>query len=534
MNSTVTIIFSVISIVAMAFVWYMESRRDLMMLQQNSYRSERYRRWLKASADTTSMPKLLSYIIFFIAISGFNLKIVALVAMVLFGLIQGLRLLRAKYKKPLAMTGRVRRLLTTILLLSVIVIAVSIPLFGIDSLTNTLYVVAISLTGCYCASHILTLVALWVMKPVEKHINNKFISQARAKLQDMPDLKIVGITGSYGKTSTKHYLHSILSEHFDTLMTPGSFNTTLGVVRTINEYLKPYNEVFIVEMGAKQPGDIAEICNLVHPQIGILTAVGSQHLETFKTIERVRDTKFELVDALPADGLAIINNDFAPIAGREVENVAVIRYGVSNAEGCNYTASDISYGADGTTFTVTGNGRSLKLTTSLLGECNISNLVAAIAAATALGVPDEKIVYAVSRIQPVEHRLSSRRLPSGLTIIDDAFNSNPSGSRMALDVLASMNHGHRFIITPGMIELGKQQYKLNHEFGRHIASCADTAILVGEYNRQAIQEGLEQGGMSADMILSFPSFNKAFEWVMANHKPGDTVLIENDLPDTFK
>ena len=137
-----------------------------------------------------------------------------------------------------------------------------------------------------------------------------YINDAKQMLAQMPDLKIIGITGSYGKTSTKHYLNRILSEQFDVLMTPGSFNTPMGVVRTVREMMKPYYYVFIVEMGAKQLGDIKEICDIVHPEIGIVTAVGEQHLESFKSIENVQRTKFELVEALPENGFAVLNDDF--------------------------------------------------------------------------------------------------------------------------------------------------------------------------------------------------------------------------------
>jgi UDP-N-acetylmuramoyl-tripeptide--D-alanyl-D-alanine ligase len=373
-----------------------------------------------------------------------------------------------------------------------------------------------------------------ILSPVEKHINQGFYNKAKERLESMPNLKIVGITGSYGKTSTKHYLHRILSEHFDTLMTPGSFNTTLGVVRTINEYLKPYNEVFIVEMGAKQKGDVKEICDLVHPSISIVTAVGPQHLETFKSVENVRDTKFEIVDSLPKDGVAVINNDFEQIANRPVKNVRAIRYGVTNQTGCSYTADNIKYSAHGTIFTMKGEGISMELSTALVGECNISNLIAAVAVAIELGVPEEKIKYAVSKIEQVEHRLNMKRLPGGLTIIDDAFNSNPSGSRMALDVLSMMRDGKRMVITPGMIELGESQFELNEEFGRHMAHCADLAFIVGEYNQKAILQGLEEEGMPAENVMTFNSFIEAYNHVISIYAAGDTVLIENDLPDTFK
>jgi UDP-N-acetylmuramoyl-tripeptide--D-alanyl-D-alanine ligase len=353
----------------------------------------------------------------------------------------------------------------------------------------------------------------------------------------MPNLKVVGITGSYGKTSTKHYLHRILSEHFSTTMTPGSFNTTLGVIRTVREYLKPYDEVFIVEMGAKQPGDIKEITDLVHPSAAIITAVGEQHLETFKSIENVQKTKFELVDALPADGFAVLNNDFEYVANRKVDNVKAMRYAVSNPKGADYHAEDIKYSSRGTTFKVVGPGLSepLELHTALVGECNVSNLLGAVIVALKLGVPAEKIKYAVSQIEQVEHRLSVRRIPGGLTIIDDAFNSNPSGSKMAVEVLGMMkDEGKRIIITPGMIELGARQVEANTQFGRYIAANADVAIVVGQYNRDAILAGIKDGKMDEANVYAVDSFKDAQITLHSIARPGDIVLYENDLPDTFK
>ncbi|MGM9862110.1 MAG: UDP-N-acetylmuramoyl-tripeptide--D-alanyl-D-alanine ligase, partial [Muribaculaceae bacterium] len=398
-----------------------------------------------------------------------------------------------------------------------------------------LFAALMALTACYCISHVIVVLANWLLAPVEKAINRRYYNDAKRRLEQMPDLKIIGITGSYGKTSTKHYLYRILSEHFDTLMTPGSFNTTLGVVRTVREYLKPYHQVFIVEMGAKQKGDIAEICDLVHPSVGIVTAVGPQHLESFKTIENVQSTKFELVDALPADGLAVVNNDFEKIADRPVSNTRCVRYAV-RVDNVDYTARNIEYSAAGSSFeVVAADGYVLALRTRLVGECNISNLLAAVAVARHLGVPDKKIAYAVERIEQVEHRLSVKRTPAGVTIIDDAFNSNPVGSAMALDVLSSMKGGKRIVITPGMIELGEEQETLNETFGRRIAASVDVAIIVGKYNRDAILRGItDAAGLADDCVHAVDTFADAQRLLASFVAPGDTVLYENDLPDTFK
>ena len=527
------LVFSIVATVLAIWCYVVEFRRDLMMLQQNSYRNERYNRWLKTSQDTTSVMRLVSGAVALSAMSTLSVPVVSMSLVALVSLCNAVSLVRRKYKKPLVMTRRAWRIFITMLILSLLFVVPAI-FVGLH-MGRTLEYAAVTALCVYCFSHLFALVANFLLQPVERHINNGFYRDAERILRSMPDLKIIGVTGSYGKTSTKHYLNRILSEHFDVMMTPGSFNTTLGVIRTVREYLKPYNEVFIVEMGAKQLGDIKEICDLVHPSMGIVTAVGEQHLESFGSIENVQRTKFELIDALPADGLAVVNNDFPFAASRPVSNVECVRYAVSTPHDADYTATDITYSPSGTRFTVKGpDGASYEFETRLVGECNVSNLLAAIIVALRLGVPVDKIRYAVGRIEQVEHRLSMKRTDGGVTIIDDAFNSNPTGSGMALDVLAMMTGGQRIVVTPGMIELGDRQEELNREFGRNIANSADIAIVVGEYNRQAIVEGIESVEPRTAKIHTVASFAESQTLLSTMLKPGDTILYENDLPDTFK
>lgn len=531
-----TIIFVIYLIVLClaAFTLSSELKRDLMMMQQNSYRIDRYRRWLASSGDSTSWARLSGMCVFFAALATFSAPDWAMGIIAAWAGGNLYYLTSRKYKKPLVWTPRAKRIFSVAWILSVIVVSLIIVFDGNDALSRC-FAGSVALVGLYCLSHIIIIASVWLLTPVEKKINNGYYRDAERILKSMPGLKIIGITGSYGKTSTKHYLHRILSESFQTTMTPGSFNTTLGVVRTVREHLKPYDQVFIVEMGAKQPGDIKEICDLVHPQIGIVTAVGEQHLESFKTVENVQRTKFELVDSLPADGIAVVNNDFPKIADRSVDNVECIRYTVGEDDKASaWRATDIEYTEKGTSFTVTGPDTSIRLTTRLVGECNISNLLACIIVAVKLGVPAEKIRYAVSRIEQVEHRLNLKHTPAGITIIDDAFNSNPTGSAMALDVLSRMKGGKRIVITPGMIELGDRTEALNREFGLKMARCADIAIVVGHYNRDAIVGGLKDGAMSDDAIVIADSFAHAQQLLQGIVKAGDTVLYENDLPDTFK
>ncbi len=530
----ITIAYIVVLII-LAVNLLAEYSRDLMMMQQNSYRNDRYFRWLRSSGDTTSYNRLVGICVAFLSLVTFTAQLWCMVLMGLFAAGNAIFLLSRRYKKPLVWTCRAKRIYAVMIVISIVVIGCTAWLtVAYSNAFNVYFTSAVGLSFLYCCSHIVSVISVAILSPVEKAINRKYYNEAAAIIKGMPGLTVIGVTGSYGKTSTKHYLERILSESYDVLMTPGNFNTTLGVIRTIREYMKPYNEVFICEMGAKQLNDIKEICDLVHPGIGIVTAVGPQHLESFKTIENVQRTKFELIDSLPGDGLAVVNNDFPYIANRKVSNVNCVRYGVSNQAGADFTARDIVLDSTGTTFTIVGGDRELRLHTKLVGECNVSNLIAAVIVAMYMKVPDEKIRYAVEKIQQVEHRLNMKRTPGGLTIIDDAYNSNPTGSAMALDVLASMKSGQRIVITPGMVELGSQQYQLNREFGEKIARSVDIAIIVGEYNRQAIIEGIESVAHKGLTVYQAATFAEAQRIMTGLAKAGDTVLYENDLPDTFK
>ncbi len=515
----------------------MNFKHDLQMLQQNSYRLKRYWRWQSGNLmDSWRLTDVALLLLLFSRLLYNEL------AVIIIGLVLAFKtiiIIRKKYKKPLVFTPRIWRLYSVTAILGIAIFCtVLFSCAGKSEILGFYSSVTITLGTLLLItifSWLPVMIALWLLSPIEKLINRHYYNDALRILKSMPELKIIGITGSYGKTSTKHYLQKILSEDYDVLITPGSYNTPLGVIRTIREMMKPYNEVFICEMGAKQKGDIKEICDLVHPSIGIITSVGPMHLETFGSLENVQATKFELIDALPTEGLGVINNDFPLCASRQVNNVKVLRYTVTNQPNSQYEAHDIKYSHDGTTFTLKGpDNLNLKLQTQLVGEGNIANLLGAIIIALYLNVSPEKIRYAVSQIKQVEHRLNIKRTPSGVTIIDDAFNSNPTGARMAVDVLKGFTNGKRIIVTPGMIELGSEQYKLNRELGEYIAGKIDIAIVVGKYNREAIVEGLKNQNTEDTKIIIVDTFNQAQEKLQSLLSPTDTVLYENDLPDTFK
>lgn len=508
------------TVVAFAF-FLLIAKYDIHMFQLSSYRYSRYFRWLVPG-------NIISQKRFF----AFMMLVPALVPnYVGVGFATGITIgawaiaWREKFKTPLVYTMRVKRLFATNILLFVAITALAL-------LLATEWATVI-IAATLLLSNFLMLLANLVNTPIEKAINLHYYNDAKRIIESHKGLTIIGVTGSFGKTSTKNYLAGILAEKYNVLVTPGNFNTLLGVIRTIREQLRPYHQVFIVEMGAKQNNDIKEICDLVHPTIGIVTAVGEMHLETFKSVENIQDTKFELINSLPADGLGVINFDSEYIRSYKgiKSNCRIIRY--STEGNGDYKASDIVYGAGGVSFTLNGGEQ---YSSRLLGAGNLLNILAAIAVADYLGVPASKQRNAIARLQPVEHRLSMK-VANGITVLDDAYNSNPQGAKMGLEVLKNFKVGEgnkRIVITPGFVEMGTRQTEANKELGRTIATSCDYAIIVNAVNRDAIKSGIDEMGMPADKYFLADSLNHAHARLAQILRAGDVVLYENDLPDNFK
>ena len=491
---------------------------DIHMFQLSSYRYSRYFRWL-IPGNIVSLKRVMA---FGMLVAAFVPGNIATIAIALCAFIYSLK---EKFKTPLAYTKRVNRLIVTNVILFIAIEAIALLCAGKWATA----VIGVTLLF----SNILMLIANIINTPIEKAINRYYYNDAKRIIESNKNLIVIGVTGSFGKTSTKNYLAGILAEKYNVLVTPGNFNTLLGVIRTIREQLRPYHQVFIVEMGAKQNNDIKEICDLVHPAIGVVTAVGEMHLETFKSIENIQDTKFELINSLPANGIGIINNDSKYINNYKgiKSDCRIIRYAVDNS--ADYKATDVQYGANGLSFILNGGEQ---FCSRLLGVGNLLNILAAIAVADHLDVPVKKQKNAIARLQPVEHRLSMK-VANGITVLDDAYNSNPQGAKMALEVLKNFaveNGNKRIVITPGFVEMGARQYEANRELGKTIATSCDYAIVVNATNREAIAQGIAEGGLDADRYYLADSLNQAHARLAQILKAGDVVLYENDLPDNFK
>lgn len=485
-------------------------RYYLHMLQLNSYKNDAQRRWLHLPQNHKKSLLLL------IPLAG------------------GFFFLPRKAKKPLVYTARVKRLLVTIAVLILALTACTQLLFFwlSDRDTIGLVIALIWLLAVQCNAPSFVMFANTCNRPIESAIRNRYIKEAKEKLAACPNLTVIGITGSFGKTSVKHYLNTLLRAKYNVLMTPGGANVPMSVVRTIREQLTAAHEVFICEMGAKQLGDIKELCDIVHPKHGILTSIGPQHLETFGSLENVIATKFELGDALPSDGILFANGDDSNIRQKLGGYPNVVTY-ASNPNGSTYYAEDIAADARGTTFTVvTPQGEREIFTVRLIGRHNVENLVGAIACAHTLGVSLRDLKGQMRKIAPVQHRLEL--IDRGdVLVIDDAYNSNPTGAKAALDTLALFD-GMKILVTPGMIELGERQTELNRIFGTQAAAVCDYIALVGAAQTKPIRDGIIAAGFDSEKLIVADNLQDAMAAVYALPCAGrKIILLENDLPDNF-
>lgn len=539
---------SAVYIVAILF----SARHFIHMFQLNSYKPKVHFKWLwvnerKYFVLTTiqllfglSLPVFLladllttdEFVTWLVLSSTYLAIILPLVLIVLMVPIIVMKHPKKAYKTPLVYTLRVKRLIVTLAAINAIVWLIAVLIGKNNSQLIITLPAACALTLFLLP--VTMLLANLLNRPLELAINKHYINDAKRILAGCKNLTVIGITGSFGKTSVKYFLDTLLSVKFNVLKTPGNFNTPLGVVKTIRGSLRATHDIFLCEMGAKNVGDIKEICDIVHPKHGIITSVGPMHLESFKTLDNVKKTKFELADALPdGSGMLFLNVDDENVITHATEmNYNWIAYGIDNKSG--YSVSDLRISEKGSEFKVTApDGTVCDYRTKLIGRHNVLNVAGAIAVASKMGISLEELRPAVRKLESVPHRLELIN-KGAYTVIDDAYNSNPSGTKAALEAL-SMTDGYRILVTPGMIELGEMESQLNREFGENAASVCDFVALVGKKQTEAIYEGLVNAGFDKEKIYVADSLNDAMANVYGLTTDGKRkiILLENDLPDNY-
>lgn len=344
------------------------------------------------------------------------------------------------------------------------------------------------------------------------------------------DLIKIAITGSYGKTSVKGFLDAMLSEKYNVLSTPENYNTPMGISKTVN-MLDSEHEVFIAEMGARRVGDIKRLMKIVAPQYAILTAINNQHLATFGSKQSIIREKCRVLDV--GDGVCVINSELKEITEdalvKKSEIPEAIYVGLD--ENADIYAANISVNRSGSEFDIVIGEDVYRAKTQLLGLHNVQNILLATAMAMRLGVEMPLILHSIEGLSPIPHRLELIE-GSGVTIIDDSYNSNPDGARCALDTLA-MFDARRVVMTPGLVELGESEDEENYRLGERIAECADVALLIGKGRIEPIRRALRDVGFGGE-LKEYESLKSCEKDFVNTLKMGDVLLILNDLPDIYE
>jgi UDP-N-acetylmuramoyl-tripeptide--D-alanyl-D-alanine ligase len=517
----------------------------LHLFQLEHYEAARLRVWVQrrnARVDRVLLGACLGAGVLLTVLAATDADVAVLIAGVASGIVLagfGHRIIRRPQTKPLVFTARARRLFVAALAIPalVLLLAAVAVLAGAPAWVAAAVGTVAAVLGIAGAPELL-FAADVAVKPVQELDNRRFVRRARQKLGEIDPL-VVGITGSFGKTTTKVCVGAVSELRGPAYATPASYNTFLGVVRAINEGLTARHRTLIAEMGAYRLGDVAELCDLVHPRVGVLTAIGPAHLERFGSLDAIEQAKGELAEGLPADGTYITTaDDERCLRTTERTQARVILFSAAGSPDADITAHDVEMAEGTTRFTLrrrteTGTDE-VTVRSKLLGRHNVANLLAAAAVGVSLDLPLDAIARTLSRVSPPAHRLAPiLNRQAGIVVIDDAYNSNPVGAAAALEVLASHEAQRRLLVTPGMVELGDREVEENERFGAQAAAVCDLVVLVGEQRSRPIRAGLSAADFPDDRIHVVANSSEAEALLARTTRRGDVVLFENDLPDLY-
>lgn len=486
----------------------------------NIYQQEHYDfSKLVLSFKSLYLKNITTIILYLILLLKIYINIFHIVAILLLGLMaigkRHLYIIKLKYTK------RVLRLILTSILIMVI------PFLIISKHHNYLLLISILLAPFIIYG------ANIINKPLEKYINYRYCQKATKKLKAIPQLLTIGITGSFGKTTTKNILENILSPSYLTISSPKSYNTLMGVVKTINESLKNHHEIFICEMGAYRIGDIEDICKLIVPDISVITDIGPQHLGTFKTIDNVLKAKLEIVKYQSYDKTIILNGNNEYLKNATIHNVKdVIYIGLDNT--CQYYAKDLDVTGGNLKFTIVNGHQNIEIETKLLGRHNVINILLAYGVIQSLVKENVKIsnsefAQRIKEMAPIEHRLEYS-YHDGFHIYDDSYNANITGFKNAIEVI-SLTKTKKVIITPGIVDSGQMLREINEEIAKAMIGVFDEICLIRNASAEYISNYLHTMKQPHYLYKSFQEAYQHLKNIYTNEEI--SVLIANDLPDNF-
>jgi UDP-N-acetylmuramoyl-tripeptide--D-alanyl-D-alanine ligase len=512
----------------MALGMMLSAQKYLGILQQCGYKNEKFGHWSRRKSNLTKhrffllgLCCLLSYAVLALCFS-FTGQWAAVIGMAGFVIFFALFIVadhHSALKCPLKFTPRFKRLEVVLFVVCAIVTYLFVSLLNFadavwgNFLFSILKYAPLSLLPIFL--FVFVCFANWIALLYEIPRNKKYIKSALKKLQKTP-IPIVGITGSYGKTSVKNILAALLSSKYRVLATPRSHNTPLGISLAVNNNNLEEYDVFIAEMGARNVGDIDELCQLFPPKYAVITGICAQHYETFGSFENIVKAKAEILK-------------YPQKAFIAADCYEYFQDNPCEKEVCN-SVSNIVANAEGTTFTLTLGKFAQRVTTKLLGEHSAHNIGLAAQVAFAMGVPFDDIIKSIEQLTFVEHRLQLLQ-ENGINILDDGYNANVKGAEAALGVLSSFQ-GRKFVVTPGLVELGVLEEKENEALGAKLTAF-DGIILVGKTLVKPVMEGYLRAGGNNEKICIVPNLPAAQDKLKTLLHTGDTVLFLNDLPDYY-
>lgn len=376
------------------------------------------------------------------------------------------------------------------------------------------------------------LIPLFTIQIIQKPIEYLIINQARQKLKNHKAVKI-GIAGSFGKTSMREILKTVLSEGKKVMAPPNNINTPLGISRFI-ETLNGSENVLIFELGEYYPGDIRKLCNLIQPDIGIITGINEAHLQKFKSLEQTTKTIFELSDYLeakfPKTQTLYVNGENK--LARKNARPNHIMYSREYAE--NWKIENPKTGLSGTSFTLINDTAKLELKSALLGLHQIGPLAVAADIAFKLGLSFNQISDGINKTKPFEHRLEPKTDNNGVITLDDSYNGNPDGVKAVIEFLESLQSHRRFYVTPGLVGMGNRTEEIHKQIGRNAALAKiEKVVLIKNSVTPFIESGLKEERYEGE-ILWFDDALSAFSALPHLTVNGDIVLLQNDWPDQYK
>lgn len=508
----------------------------MQFFQQEEYDNLRFLKYVYGNSKLIdkklSLSLILSSVVLLILNQNSTVYSLIYALILLFFGHQQIKLTRQNSKKSLALTARVKRIFAIFFLLLISLIAGVYCQRLVDNPIIFLLYVLLSIQ----ALALLLVISNLILQPYEKYTQNTFLKEAKQKIRELKPITI-GITGSYGKTSTKHILSHILSFVAPTLATPGSVNTPMGVTRIIREQLKKEHKYFIAEMGAYGIGSIKRLCDLTPPHFGILTAVGNAHYERFKSVENVAQAKFELNQAVNHNqGKTFINGDGVDQKFVKKYGQNIILVGTKNVGADGYKITEVKQAQAGLELKIEHKKAIYHLKSPLFGTHHAHNIALSFALAHNLGIASETIIAALKSVPQIKHRLEIIEIKNSATIIDDAYNSNPTGFASALEILKLLKKkdGKAILITPGMVELGELHDLKHQEIALKALANVDIAVVIMPQRIQSFVKTFKQKMTKSQQLIEFESFLEAKKWLDQSASSKDVILYENDLPDLYE